>query len=454
MSAVVAIVGKPNVGKSTLFNRIVRKRLAIESKVSGTTRDRISAQYTGKNLNITFVDTGGITFDKTLDNIEQEVQKQSNMALNEADLILFCVDTKTLPTQLDYEIAQNLRKKSKEKRLPIFFVGTKCDRVLDDSEKANYYDFGFDENETFFISAFHNFAVDNLLNAVEEKLTSLGFTQTEKCDDDKISIAILGKPNSGKSSLVNAFLNENKLIVSDIPGTTRDSVNFEVKFHEKMFELIDTAGIRRRSNRERGIEEYSVMRSLKALENADVAVLLIDSTEGASHQDQIIMSQIIEAKTGLIIAVNKWDEQKNGRFALSEDEKEEARDKFINHLRSKFPFVPWAPVVFVSALEKRNLTKIFELSEKIKEERKKEIPTPLMNQFLQELFMKHPLRGKGNITPKVKFGRQKDINPPHFLFFINDPDCVHFSSRRFLENKLRSTFGFEGTSIVLEFRQK
>lgn len=448
----VAIVGKANVGKSTLFNRIAGERRAVESPTPGTTRDRVFASYQGKELEITFVDTGGISFGKGT--FDQEIIKQAEIAVSDADLILFCLDLKDELSEADKEVAHFLRRKTAKEK--VFLVGTKADKPPTTDKLAEFYALGFAEAEMFFVSAIHNAGVGDLLRAVEANLLRRGFTPKTKTEDQKeIALALLGRPNVGKSSLVNSFLQSDQLIVSDIPGTTIDSVDYEVKHEGQTFRLIDTAGVRRRKNREKGIEEFSALRSFKALERANIALLLIDAERGAVHQDQAILEQILEKKTGVIIVVNKWDEEAGGRFAQSEDEKEAARDAFLHHLQAKFSFAPWISVVFVSAVTRKNITKIFTVAQEIHAARHQRIKTAVLNDFLAEVLAKYSLKARGNgLPPKVKFCQQVDTNPPHFLFFTNKPDDVHFSSRRYLENRLRETFGFNGTPIVIEFRQK
>ena len=447
----VAIIGKTNVGKSTLFNRFLKSRKAIESEVAGTTRDKIFGEVKGKKLTMTFIDTGGIM--KAENEIEEKIYHQALLAIEEADLILFCVSFKEGLSWEDKEVFTLLRKKNKTQK-PIFLVVTKCDRPLNDSEKIEFLTFPVKEEEIFFVSALTKFGLEYLQEKIEQNLLQRGFSNSLSKNQKKIYLTILGKPNVGKSSLINSILKQEKLIVSDMAGTTIDCIDSEVKFQKKDFVLIDTAGIRRSKSIQRGIEYFSVLRSLRSLQRSDIALFLIDPLEGISRQDQFILRQILEQKKGLILAINKWDQYKNGRFFKQEDSKEEARKKFLGHLREKLPFIPWAPVIFVSAQEKKNLNKIFSLAEEIAEVRQKRIKTSIFNDFLQEILSKHSLKGRIKKTnPKVKFGTQVSVCPPHFIIFSSEGDNIHFSSKRFIENQLRQTFDFTGTGIILEFRQ-
>ncbi len=451
--ALIAIVGKPNTGKSTLFNRIAGKRKAVESKIPGTTRDRIFFDYQGDKLEMTFVDTGGISFGDA--DFENEIKKQAEIAIADADIILFSIDSKEGCTVADQEVAQILRKKVDKNK--IFLVATKADKPLLEEEKIEFLSLGFDEENTFFVSAFHNVGIKKLLNKIEKNLLKRGFTPPEKKEKTtEATLALIGKPNTGKSSLVNAFLNEEKLIVSNIPGTTIDSVDFNIAFENKNYTIIDTAGIRKRKKIKKGIESFSILRSFEALKRADIALLVIDATEGATHQEQAIINEVLQSKTGLIIVVNKWDQKEGGKFATEED-KEEARKRMLAQLRHKFAFISWASVVFVSAKERKNLTRIFLLADEIQKERQKKIPTPVLNQFLEEIMSRYSLKGRGRGGKRVsniKFCKQVGVSPPHFVFFLNNPEAIHFSSKRYIENRLRETFGFVGTPVVLEFKQK
>ncbi|MCT4591955.1 MAG: ribosome biogenesis GTPase Der [Candidatus Gracilibacteria bacterium] len=443
--ALVAIVGKPNVGKSSLFNRVIGRRKAIESDEAGTTRDLIFEIYQGKQLEIDLVDTGGISFEEGK-NFEHDIKKQAEIAINGADTILFCVDVKDGVSQSDFEVANFLRRKTDPEK--VFLIATKADFGIDDNQLAEIYSLGFDGEKIFTVSAAHNKGIKKMISSIEKNFLDRGFQDKQRDSEKGVQIALLGKPNAGKSSLLNAFLREEKLIVSDIPGTTIDNVDFEIKHEGEVFTMIDTAGIRRRKKSEKGLETLSVLKSISALDRSDVALLLIDSQLGATHQDQVILNYILKKKTGVIIVVNKWDEDEGGRFDATEDEKEDARKAFLRHLQSKFGFAKWASVVFVSAKTKKNVTKIFELAKNIYEERQKKIKTNILNQFLREACSKY------SFPIKITFVQQVDICPPKFLFYCNNPDDMHFSAKRYMENRLRDAFGFNGTPIVMEFKQK
>ncbi|MBI5414919.1 ribosome biogenesis GTPase Der [Candidatus Peregrinibacteria bacterium] len=453
MPAVVAIIGRPNVGKSTLFNRILGERIAIESPVSGTTRDPVTALYRGKKVDMFFIDTGGLEFgrekrkekkEKRSENhgggsIEEDVQLQARMAIAEADLIIFCVDTKAPVTPGDEEVVRLLRKKSGDK--PVLLVGTKYEGKTQQTDEMDLLSFGIGETDPFLISAIHNSGIDELLDASEKILKKNGFRKDPKKDDEIISIAVIGRPNVGKSSLVNKLTNTQKLIVSDIAGTTRDSVDIEMVHEGTTFRLIDTAGLRRRAKVEEYIEKYSVMRALASLQRSDVTLLLLDAEEGVTHQDKYIIEQVLEARTGLVLVVNKWDLRDSG---------EEAQKIFLHHLKGELSFLPWAPAIFTSALTGKNVQKIFMISQEIFAERKKRIPTPEFNAFLQEVQHIHAMAGMRNTHPRIKYGAQIGISPPHFIFKGSRLDDIHFSSRRYLENRIRDTFGFIGTPVQIE----
>ena len=458
--ALVAIVGKPNVGKSTLFNRIAKRRKAIESEIPGTTRDRIFTSWQGKSLKIDFCDTGGISFGQN--NLEREILAQAQMAVQSADTILFCIDGREGFTQLDRDIANLLRKHSAGKT--IFSVVTKCDRQLDAGERSEF----LQENvgrESFFISVAQNAGVAQMLERVEADFLARGFANKME-SGECISVAIMGQPNAGKSSLINAFLREEKLLTSPQAGTTRDSVDLQLRFEKQDFTLIDTAGIRRRKKREKGLETFSVLRAFRAAREADVCVLLIDSVQGPSAQDQKILAEILQCHPGLILAASKWDRFPGGKFPGEESqnvengtetavEKVEARESFLRLMRHKFPFVPWARVVFCSSFDRKNLHVVLRVAKEIFQERQKRVSTGVLNNFLQKLFANFSLRSKrGKIPPKIKFGVQAETSPPRFVFFTSKPDEIHFSSKRFLENRLRQTFGFLGTALEIKFQNK
>jgi GTP-binding protein len=439
MKPLIALVGRPNVGKSTLFNRLIGKRFAVISQEAGTTRDRIYQNIKFDNIEVTLVDTGGLSYGKK-ESLEADIQTQAHLAIEEADIIYFVVDAHHSLTIDDFAAADILRKSKKE----IIFVANKYDGKEAIDRLMELYEIGF--GEPLAVSAIHNRGIDELIHQTTKILKKLPASKlkTPKEEKDSVHISFLGKPNVGKSSLINALLGEDRVIVSDIPGTTRDATNTHIIFNDKKYTLIDTAGLRKRGKIGKGIEKFSSLRCFQALDQSDIALLILDFDEGISKQDMHIAGYILDAKKGTIIIVNKTD--------LAEDEK--GRDKFLSMARRKFSFLPWAPLVFVSALKKKNITKIYELADEIVQERKKRIPTGELNNFVKKIIHKHIPSGTKRIKPKIFYVTQTNINPPEFVFFVNDANALHFSYRRYLENEIRKEYGFGGTALNLVFRNK
>lgn len=441
MLPVTAIIGRPNVGKSTLFNALIKERKAIVSNVAGTTRDRVYQRMQGENLSYMLVDTGGLDFDSN-GIIETNVKLQAQVGIQEADLLVFILDAREEITMLDEQVVEYLRKNVDPKR--IIFVANKCDRKIQPGELSDFLTFGF--GEPLQISAIQRQGIDNLKDKIEQSLKYFGFKKVKKNDNEnKIKVALVGKPNVGKSSFINACLNEEKLIVSNIAGTTVDATDTDITYEKKEFTFIDTAGIRRKGKIEVGIEKYSIIRVFDAIDRADVVCMLIDGEQGVTNQDQHIVEIVKKANTGLILVINKWDTQEKGA---------EARAHFFHYLRSKFSFIPWAPAIFVSAKTKRNIVKIFPLIEEIYQERQKRIKTGQLNDFIETTTMKHLPSGTKNVRPKILYGSQVDINPPYFRIYVNQIKYFHFSYFRYFENRLREKFGFVGTGIKIEWIER
>jgi GTPase len=437
---VIAIVGRPNVGKSSLFNRLIRRRFAIESDIAGTTRDRIYYHTEIGDIPSVLVDTGGLEYGKK-ENIEADVQSQVHLAIKEADLVFFVTDAKEMLTIGDYDAADKLRKSGKN----ILLIANKCDSKSSEDNVHEMGKLGF--GEPIRISAYHRIGLEDLIEAAQAKLKKMGFKKLkhDATPANVTSVCFLGKPNVGKSSLVNAILGKPKVIVSSIPGTTRDSIDTEISWHDKNFNLIDTAGLRRRGHIERGLEKLSSFRALEAIERSDVACLIIDFKEGVKKQDQHIASYILEAGKGLILVVNKTDLMVN---------RQDDELHMINVLRRKFEFLPWAPAIFVSALKKTNIDKILDLAAVIHAERFRMLDADEIQGFMKETINKHMPPAVSSRMPKFYSLEQIGVNPPTFIYWVNDPDTIHFSYRRYLENELRARWPFTGTSIRVIFDSK
>ncbi len=452
---IVTIVGKPNVGKSTFFNRLAGSRVAITAEEAGTTRDRIFYKVSHPEMDFFLVDTGGLEFEKKADaDIEDNMQKQARIAIGESDLVLFMASKKEELTGYDFKAAEQLRRESHKK--PVLLVVSKCDdQSTEEGSLAYFYELGL--GNPIPISALHNTGIDRLTNEIVDRLKerhfltkkSPSYKVTEQFDKTHLNVALVGKTNVGKSSLINALLNQEKLIVSDTPHTTRDSTDTLIRHKKKDYNFIDTAGMRRRGKVEKGIEHFSVLRTLSSIQRCDVALLVIDSNKEVSHQDQQIASTILKENKGLIILANKWDLKKD-----PDQPETERRGAYIRHLQKKFPFLSWAPVVFTSAVTKKNLGQIFDQLNLIMAERRKRIPTAKLNHFVERMVEKHKPAGAKRIPPKVFYVTQTDVSPPRFVVFVNKKKYFHFSYLRYFENRLREEFGFTGTPLVMEYRDK
>ncbi len=431
---IVAIVGRPNVGKSTLFNRIVRDRTAIVEGKPGVTRDRIFGEAEWLNKHFIIVDTGGI--DSEDDVITRQVRKQAMVAVEQAHIIIFVVDGRAGLSGIDEEIALILRRHQK----PVVLCVNKVEAQKDVWQYAvDFYGLGL--GEPILVSAEHGRNVGDLLDAVVENFPEDADLEV----DDSLKIAIVGRPNVGKSSLVNKLLGEERVIVSDIAGTTRDAIDTKVIYKDQSITLIDTAGLRRRSKVEEDLEYYSVVRTLGAVERSDVTVLMIDATEGLTEQDKKIAGFAHEQGRGIILAVNKWD--------LVPKETNTMRD-FETEVRNELQFLSYAPIIFISALTGRRIFNLLDLAQDVNEARNMRISTGRVNEIIQDaMAMNQPPSDKG-VRLKIFYGSQVQVNPPVFVLHVNRKDLMHFSYERYLENRLRQEYGFVGTPIMLVTKER
>jgi len=436
---VVAIVGRANVGKSTLFNRITGGRTAIVEDVPGVTRDRVYKDTDWNGVSFTLVDTGGLEVRDREDIIGNQVRAQAQRAMEEADVIVFLVDGRTGITTEDELVAKTLLRSSK----PVVLAVNKIDHIKQADAAYDFYRLGL--GEPLPVSAVHGMNVGDLLDAVVAHLEQMPQEEETEIDIDAVKVAIVGRPNVGKSSLVNRLLGQERVIVSDIPGTTRDSIDTLLEREGSSYLLIDTAGIRRRSKISEATEKYSVDRSLKAIERCDVALLLLDASQEIAEQDRRIAGYIHEAGKAVVIVVNKWD-------LVEKDEK--TMDAFDAIIRKNFSFMDYAPVLYISALTNQRVHKILEMVDFVMEQASLRVPTRRLNELFQESIIKHPpptVKGK---RLKAYYITQVKVQPPTFLVFVNEPKLVHFTYRRFLENRIREEFGFEGTPIRLVTRKR
>ncbi len=428
---VVAIVGRQNVGKSTLLNRIAGRRIAIVNDLPGTTRDRILASVSWRERSFILVDTGGLEPEPNSE-ITRGVKEQVEMAIAEADAIIFLVDAREGITATDLDIADRLRKINK----PILLVVNKVDNKKLESEVFEFYRLGL--GEPLPISAYHGRNITELL----DKLIPLLPMVEARAEPEAMKVAIVGRANVGKSMLLNRLLGEERAIVADTPGTTRDAIDSLLDFNGQNVLLIDTAGIKRRGRQGVGVERYSVIRALKAIERADVALLVLDASELLTAQDMHIAGYIKQALKGVVVVVNKWD------LVASKDQ-----SSFTEYIRARLKFMSYAPLVYISAKFGYGVDKIIPEAFKVYQERLKRIPTAEVNRVVQEAIMAHQPPRVGKKPLKILYATQVSTNPPSFVFFVNQPD-IHFSYKRYLENKLRQAFGFEGTPISLVFRSR
>ena len=465
MKPLVAIVGRPNVGKSTFFNRMIGERVAIVEDMPGTTRDRIYGDTDWNGREFTLIDTGGLELgseipvgqvglDGQAGDIIKRVRAQAELAIEEADVIIFMVDAQAGITAADDEVADLLRRTQK----PVILTANKSDNAKLRQDVVEFYSLGIGEPIT--ISSTQGTGTGDLLDLIVDALPPEQEGSEDEEEEEVTRIAIVGRPNVGKSSLLNAILGFQRSIVSDVPGTTRDAIDIEFEYKDKKLILIDTAGIRRRGRVGPGVEKYSVLRSSRAIDRCDVALLLIDASEGLAAQDTHIAGEIQEKAKGVVVIVNKWDlaqvqrrEEREGIFPNPDDEIESA-ERYRKIIAEGLKFIPYAPIVFASAKTGYHVQSLLDAVLNIAEMRYLRVPTSRLNEVVQEAVRRHnPTVFKGKVM-KIYYATQTQVNPPTFVFFVNDPQALHFSYERYLENQLRYTFSFRGTGIRLQFRAR
>jgi GTPase len=433
MSNIIAIVGRPNVGKSTLFNRLIKKREAIVDSVSGVTRDRHygKSDWNGKEFSV--IDTGGYTVGSD-DIFEEEIRKQVQLAIDESDIIVFVVDVEEGITPMDTEVANLLRKEKK----PIFLAINKVDNNMRVADAVEFYNLGL--GDYFTISSINGSGTGELLDAIAEKLED-----APEQEDELPRFAVVGRPNAGKSSFINALIGEDRNIVTNIAGTTRDAIDTKYNRFGFEFNLVDTAGIRKKSKVKEDLEFYSVMRAVRTIEFCDVAILVIDATRGFEGQDENIFWLAEKNKKGVVILINKWD--------LVEKETNTMRDFEAQIRREIAPFTD-VPIIFISALTKQRIFKAIETAVEVFENRKKRIPTSKLNETMLDILKQNPPPAYKGKFVKIKFCTQLPTPTPQFVFFCNLPQYVREPYKRYVENKLREIFDFKGVPIVIYFRKK
>jgi len=432
---VVAIVGRPNVGKSTLFNRIVGGRVAIVESEPGVTRDRLYQDTEWAGRSFTLVDTGGLDFQETGE-INEGVKRQVELAINEADAVLFVVDARAGLNPDDLEVAAIIRKSNK----PAVLAVNKVENFKFESDSYDFYRLGLDEPVP--VSAAQGLNTGDLLDRLVALLPA---EEEEDYPPDIIKIAVIGRPNVGKSSLVNAILGEDRVIVSDIPGTTRDAIDTLFERDGKHYVIIDTAGIRRRGKIDDPTEKYSVIRSLRAVDRSDVVLVLFDAVAGVTEQDKRIAGYAREAGRASILVVNKWDLLKKDDHTMK---------RYTEKVREELGFMQYAPLIFVSAVTGKRVSNVLELVDFVAEQHAFRINTADLNSLLKEAAMRTPPPSYKTRTLKILYATQAGVKPPKFILFVNDPELMHFSYQRFLENQIRSAYGFEGTPIRFALRKR
>lgn len=428
----VALVGRPNVGKSTIFNRLVGKKISIIEDTPGVTRDRIYADVTYKDYKFHLIDTGGIDLGE--EDFNKEIIVQASLAIDEADIIVFILDGKEELNKNDFVIRDMLKKSNKQ----IILAVNKIDNEKRKDDIYNYYELGFDN--IIPISGEHNLGITTLLDEITKDFKPY---QKETDDDNKIKFCVIGRPNVGKSSLVNAIVGEEKSIVSNIAGTTRDAIDTTFTYEKEEYTIIDTAGIRKSGKIYENIEKYSVIRAMKAIERCNVCVVVINAEEGIIEHDKHIASYALEAGKPIVLVVNKWDTVKDKTIA-----------EYTKLMRSEFQFLSYVPVVFLSAMTKKRIHTLMPEIKKVYENSRKEIKTSILNDVIRDaVILNQPPSYKGKRL-KIYFVHQQGTMPPKFIFNVNSDKLIHFSYERYLENKIRESFDFEGTPIQIEFKNR
>jgi GTP-binding protein len=465
----VALVGRPNVGKSTLFNRLAGQRLAVVDEVPGTTRDRLHADSTWNGHTFRVIDTGGIEIadrstrpDRPL-SINTSVQQasleflpmiraQAESAIEEADAVIFVVDAEAGLTNADREVAEILRKHQSTRNgqlwPPIFLAANKADNEERRNAALEFYELGL--GEVYAISAQHGLGLGDLLDPVVKSFAEID----AEPEDESIKVAIVGRPNVGKSSLLNAVLGQERAIVSPVPGTTRDAIDTPLMWGDFAVTLIDTAGIRKRGHIDPGVEQYSVLRALRAIERSDVALLVIDAVEGVTAQDAHVAGYILEENKSVVIVINKWDMLQPGLQPKEDGTLTSKESEFSLKVRTALNFLDYVPVMFVSAKTGLRVEEVMGMALRVQEERLTRIPTSELNRILREAVDKQSPATKAGVRLKIFYGSQVRTDPPTFLFHVNDTRLVHFSYERYLENEIRAVYPFIGTPLRLSFRNR
>ena len=434
---VVAIVGRPNVGKSTLFNVLANERISIVEDIPGVTRDRLYATAEWLDREFVIIDTGGIEIANT-DKIAVSIREQAQIAIREADVILFVCDARTGITDEDSEVAKLLRKSKK----PIVLAVNKADSFKQEMEIFEFYNLGL--GEPIPISATNHLGLGDMLDSVMDRVQQT-VPQLNDEDEDEIKVALIGRPNVGKSSIFNALVGEERSIVSDQAGTTRDAIDTPVVREGQRYLFIDTAGMRRKGKIEELIEKYSIVRSLRAVDRSDVVLMVIDAVEGVTEQDKKIVGYAHEAGKGIVLVVNKWDLYKKDNSSTL---------RYTENLRKELVFLQYAPVVYVSAVTMQRIQRLPEIIKYVAEQNAMRISTSVINQIIEDACAINPPPTDKGRQLKIYFVTQVKIKPPTFVLFVNNPEIMHFSYQRYLENKLRESFGFEGTPIQMIIRAK